>query len=34
MPDEAIAKMTLPEIIELIKRLTDEIELRVMEIQE
>ena len=34
MTDELIAKMTLPEIIELVKRLTDEIELRVMELQE
>ena len=32
MTDEDIAKLTLPEIIELIQRLLDEIEIRAMEL--
>lgn len=32
MTDEAIAAMTLPELLELIRRLMDEVELRAMEL--
>lgn len=31
MTDEQIARMTLPELIELVKRIADEIETRAME---
>ena len=30
--DEEIARLTVPEIVELIKRLSDELELRAMEV--
>ena len=30
--DEEIARLTIPEIVELIKRLADELELRAMEV--
>lgn len=32
MQDEEIARLTVPEIVELIKRLADELELRTMEV--
>jgi hypothetical protein len=32
MSDEQIAKLTLPELIELIKRLLDEVEIRAMQV--
>ena len=32
MPDEYISKLTLPELLELLERLVEEIELRAMEI--
>lgn len=32
MSDETIAALTLPELLELIRRLTDEVEIRAMEL--
>lgn len=34
MKDEEIARLTAPQLIELIKRLTDELETRLMELTE
>ena len=34
MKDEEIARLTAPQLIELIKRLTEELELRLMELTE
>jgi len=34
MTDEEIARLTAPQLIELIKRLTDELETRLMELTE
>lgn len=34
MKDEEIARLTAPQLIELIKRLTDELETRLMELEE
>ena len=31
MSDEAVAKLTVPELLELLRRITEELELRVMQ---